>query len=190
MPDTRNGHDDIGIQHAREITAKNGLHHVRGVGADHQHFAVRHVDDAHQPEGDRESERREQQHAAEADSIEKRSENARDDEMLLDEVDGMLGRRAHVGVGLDETAVIVLAQQRAQQLFCLRADALRQRLDRRASHRRIGILQADRGRGLFEQASYVTVGFAFKHALYKRQHFLAGAGRQFSRRRQAHVALA
>ena len=44
------------------------LHDERGVGAGHDELAVRHVDDAHLAEGQRQAERGEQQHRADADS--------------------------------------------------------------------------------------------------------------------------
>ena len=37
------------------------LHDVGRIGAEHHHFAMRHVDDAHDAEGDREADRRQQQ---------------------------------------------------------------------------------------------------------------------------------
>ena len=41
---------------------KQALHDEGRVGAEHHHFAVRHVDDAHHAEGDRQADRGEQQH--------------------------------------------------------------------------------------------------------------------------------
>ena len=45
------------------------LHDKGGVGADHHHLAMRHVDDAHHPEGDGQPGRGEQQYGAEADAV-------------------------------------------------------------------------------------------------------------------------
>ena len=45
------------------------LHDVGGVGAEHHHLAMRHVDDAHHAEGDGEADRGEQQHRAERDAV-------------------------------------------------------------------------------------------------------------------------
>jgi hypothetical protein len=44
--------------------------HIGGVGAEHDHLAMRHVDDAHHAERDGETDCGEQQHAAEADALE------------------------------------------------------------------------------------------------------------------------
>ena len=46
------------------------LHHIGGVGADHHQLAVRHVDDAHQPVGDGQAQRHQQQDGAQADAAE------------------------------------------------------------------------------------------------------------------------
>ena len=51
-----------------EARAENVLHDVGRVGADRDHFAVRHVDDAHQAEGDGEAERDHEQNGAEAEA--------------------------------------------------------------------------------------------------------------------------
>ena len=45
------------------------LHDEGGVGAEHHHLAMRHVDDAHDAEGDGEADRGEQQHRAERDAV-------------------------------------------------------------------------------------------------------------------------
>ena len=45
------------------------LHHEGGVGPDHHHLAMRHVDDAHHAEGDGKADRREQQHRAERQAV-------------------------------------------------------------------------------------------------------------------------
>ncbi len=51
-----------------EPGAKNVLRDVTRISADGDHFAVRHVDDAHQAEGDGEAERDHQQNGAEAEA--------------------------------------------------------------------------------------------------------------------------
>ena len=49
--------------------ADDVLHDEGGVGAEHHHLAMRHVDDAHDAEGDGEADRRQQQHRAERDAV-------------------------------------------------------------------------------------------------------------------------
>ncbi len=50
------------------------LHHEGGVGAEHDHFAMRHVDDAHDAEGDGKADRGQQQHGAERDAVARHSD--------------------------------------------------------------------------------------------------------------------
>ncbi len=91
--------------------AEQVLHDVGGVGADHDQFAVRHVDDAHQAVGDGEAQRRQQQDRAEAHAAEHADRCVRPRR-------GATRPRAgsapgwRIGVGLDETAVGLLLQQR------------------------------------------------------------------------------
>ena len=51
---------------------------VGGVGADRDHFAVGHVDDAHQAEGDGQAERHHEQNAAGAETAKERAEEIHD----------------------------------------------------------------------------------------------------------------
>ena len=53
------------------------------VGANHQQFAVRHIDDAHQTKGDRQPQGRQQQHATERDTVEQLTDKFRYGQMLL-----------------------------------------------------------------------------------------------------------
>ena len=57
------------VEQARTAGADVFLHHEGDVGADHHHFAMRHVDDAHHAEGDGKPDRRQQQHRAEREPI-------------------------------------------------------------------------------------------------------------------------
>ena len=60
------------------------LHHEGGVGAEHHHLAMRHVDDAHHAEGDGEADRREQQHRAEREPVPGVLHRAPEREAVLD----------------------------------------------------------------------------------------------------------
>ena len=60
------------------------LHHEGGIGAEHDEFAMRHVDHAHHAEGDGEAERGQQQHRAEREALEQRLRHAADRKLLLD----------------------------------------------------------------------------------------------------------
>ena len=107
----RDRHQRVEPKRARRELLKDGLHRVRRVGAQHQHLAVRHVDDAQQTEGDRQAERREQQHAGQAHAVDQAARGA--DPVLLrhDAVDRARRRRAHARVGLAVAAVAVAARR-------------------------------------------------------------------------------
>ena len=61
----RNGDGKRIVEQRRIVGADHLLHHEGGVGAEHDHLAVRHVDDAHHAEGDGEADGGQQQHRAE-----------------------------------------------------------------------------------------------------------------------------
>ena len=65
----RNGDGERVVEQRRMAGADRILHHEGHIGADHHHFAVRHVDDAHHAEGDGEPNGREQQHRAERNAV-------------------------------------------------------------------------------------------------------------------------
>ncbi len=65
--------------------AEKILHHVTGIGADGDHFTVRHVDDAHQSEGDGQSQRHDQQNRAQADAVKNGAEEIHAIDVLLDD---------------------------------------------------------------------------------------------------------
>ncbi len=60
----RDGDRQRPVEEMRRMVPDHLLHHEGRVGADHDHLAMRHVDDAHDAEGDGESDRSEQQDRA------------------------------------------------------------------------------------------------------------------------------
>ncbi|MCY1165431.1 hypothetical protein D9M73_53370 [compost metagenome] len=70
----RHGSQQIPVKGSRQVFLEQALHHVGSVGANHHQFPVRHVDDAHQPVGDRQAQCHQQQNAAQADSAENRAQ--------------------------------------------------------------------------------------------------------------------
>ncbi len=69
------------------------LHHVGGVGAEHHELAVRHVDDAHDAERDRETDRGEHQHDAQA-QTEEQASRASNTRAREESIDAMTSRAA------------------------------------------------------------------------------------------------
>ncbi len=121
---------EIPVERARRILPECVLHDERRVRADHQELAVRHVDDAHQPVGDREAQCREQQHAAEADPGEHGAGELAFALAAVDRADRTLRGGAQLSVGLAERAVRVLLDERQQQQSRRRVVACRKLRDR------------------------------------------------------------
>ena len=65
----RDGDDQAGAEQAGRVGADDLLHDEGGVGAEHHHLAVRHVDHAHHAEGDGQPGGGEQQHRAEREAV-------------------------------------------------------------------------------------------------------------------------
>ena len=133
----------IGERPLRQRRRQQALHDEGRVGAEHHHFAMRHVDDAHDAEGDREADRGEQQHRRRRDAVpevlQRRSSKAR--RVLIAASAASRGglERGIVGLGGDfvDQALRVLVAARLQASRWPRArsalGALRiEREDRRA----------------------------------------------------------
>ena len=135
----------IPIDQPRRIALDDLLRDVGGIGADHDHLAVRHVDDAEQAIGDGQPQRGQQQDAAEADAGEQAPGVVAHRQALVDRLDRDLRRLAHLGVRLGVRATAVLLQQREQQLLGPLDVALAQHLHRGHAHLRIGALEVDAG---------------------------------------------
>ena len=76
--------------------AKEVLHHVTRIGADGNHFPVRHVDDPHQTEGDGKPQRHDQQNRSQAHTVKDRAEDIDPLDMHLEGADGLVGRLGDV----------------------------------------------------------------------------------------------
>ena len=72
------------VEQPRRQVAHEFLHHERGIGAQHHHLAVRHVDDAHDAEGDGEPDGREQQDGAERQAVPEVLDHLPAGEILVD----------------------------------------------------------------------------------------------------------
>ncbi len=65
----RQGDQERGVEEVRRRGANDLLHDEGRGGTQHDHLAMRHVDDAHGAEGDGKSDGRQQQHGAERDAV-------------------------------------------------------------------------------------------------------------------------
>ncbi len=91
------------------------LHGVGRVGAQHQHLAVGHVDDAQEAEGDGQAERREQQHAGQRQAVQQIAHEADHALMADDGVAGVRGGGPHPRVRLARLPVVARRQHLLQR---------------------------------------------------------------------------
>ena len=187
----RRGHrrKDVGIERVGEIAAEDPLHHVGGISADHQHLAVRHVDDPHETKGNGETQCGQQQNAAEAQPVEQGAENLGDQETQFNGAECLLRLLAHTGIRLGECSVGGFFKERRHQPLCLRVRALRQQPDRLATQRSVRALDFNRGGGNRQQRLDFRISLTLKRALDERQHFTARVGSDLCRRRQTRLAI-
>ena len=167
----------VEVERAGRVRAEQVLHDVRRVRADHDELAVRHVDDAHQAVGDRETQRGEQQDAAEAHAAEHAADHLAGREPALDRAQRKLGFGADVAVGLGELAALLL-EQRQEQRLGVRVAAFRQRADRSEPRRLVAARELDRRLGQRQQRLDLGILLLLERALDRRQHVLVGAALQ------------
>ncbi len=104
----RDRDDEIGAEPVRrQECAKELLADKSGIGAEHDHLAMRHVDDAHHAEGDGEPDRGQQQHAAEADALEQIGGEANEPQALADRRQRVVDRPAQLRIGPGPVAQLV-----------------------------------------------------------------------------------
>jgi hypothetical protein len=90
----RDGRHDVEVEGTRQVLPEQVLHQVGGIGADHHQLAVRHVDDAHQPVGDGQAQRHQQQDRAQADAGEQHAQPLAPGQARLHGVQRRSARRA------------------------------------------------------------------------------------------------
>ncbi len=104
----RHGDDEIGIDpQARQKIAEQLLHDKGDIGADHDHLAMRHVDDAHHPKRDGQPDRGEQQHATKADALKQMSGEPGQPQAVVDRGERVVGRLAQPGIEVGLVAELV-----------------------------------------------------------------------------------
>ena len=151
--------------------AKQVLHHVGRIGAQHHHLAVRHVDHAHQAIGDRKAQRRKQQHAAEAESGKHRASRFVIGQAFVYGMHRGGDHLAHIRVSL------AAGQQAARkQILHVRTGAACQIACRLHPHCRIAAEQLDAGANLDQQFMNLGILLDLFRLLYQRQRRFAGIG--------------
>ncbi len=118
---------NIGAEKSRrQHGAKNFLDDIGGIGANHDHFAMRHVDDAEHAEADGEADGGEQQDAAEADALENILADFDPAPARFEIGKGGIGRLAHIGIDVGAGAQSL---EQGAHLRIVRARQIRDRLD-------------------------------------------------------------
>ena len=112
----RDGDGERVVEQAGRLGADDLLHDERRVGAQHHHLAVRHVDDAHDAEGDGEADGGEQQHRAQRQAVPEVLHHRPPLQVLVDGGDGVGRRALHVRRQVGRQA----AEQRARVLVAAR----------------------------------------------------------------------
>ena len=124
------------------VALEQDLHHVGGIGAEHQHLAVGHVDHPEQAEGDGQAKRGEQQDRAQAHAAEGLTEQLADQQLALDLRQAGLRCSAYRSVTF---------HARVQQVFQARARQWLAGLAEQAhgghAYRRVGVDQLQVGQG-------------------------------------------
>ncbi|EXI66420.1 MAG: hypothetical protein AW08_02534 [Candidatus Accumulibacter adjunctus] len=184
----RDRRQQVPVERAGQVGTKDALHRPRRIGADHQQFAVRHVDHAHDAVGDRQAERREQQDRTERETGEGAAEIVGPGQTLLDRADRRAGSGAHGAVGL-EPAVALLLRQRQEKLANAWITALAERAHRIQADFGVAGAEARLRPGELQAGPDRLVPFRRQCALEQRQHLRVGVLVDFLRRLPANLTL-
>ena len=160
----RHGDQQRIVEQPRIAGADGFLHDECDISPDHDHLAMRHVDDAHDAEGDRQPNGRQQQHRTERHAV-----------------PGILHRRPHCEVALDRSRRIGGCARDRRRLLTAQPGQQRERLliaarlDRGDGFKLFGISgvfleQQDRGARLAECQLRAFVVFLLQRAVDCRQH--------------------
>lgn len=168
-------------QPLRRKLLKQPLHQVGGIGAEHQHFAVRHIDDAEQAVGDRQPERRQQQDRTERQAAERLAEQIADHQAVLHLLQAALRLGAHRGVRL-----VGGVGQRLQSGAGFRLARFAQQPHRIETHLRIAVGQLQVSQRRAQRLMHLRVCFPRQLPSQQRQLLAVRFALQRARRLQPH----
>lgn len=157
------------------IALHHQLHHIGGVGAEHQHLAVSHVDHAEQAEGDRQAQSRQQQDRAQGHAAERLAEDFTHHQFAFDLGQAGFSGGVHGGVGFH-----AWRQQRFKARAGQRVAGAAEQAHGCQAHHRVGVDQLQVGQGQAQGAVHLLIRFGgdllveeFK--LCRHRAFLQGA---------------
>ena len=160
------------------------LHGVGRVGAQHQHLAVGHVDDAQEAEGDRQAERREQQHAGQRQAVQQIADEADHALVLTMASRARAGRGADARVRLVRLAVVPRRQHLLQRREEVVVAALADHLQRPQPDVRIGARQIDARDRQRQRLAHLAVVLAVQRPVKQHRRLRVAAVRELLGRRQ------
>ena len=151
------------VEQRRIVVADELLHHERDIGAEHHHFAVRHVDDAHHAEGDGKTDGGEEEHRAERNAVPGVLHRVPQHQAVLDR-----GDRARSRLGYGRRGTDGQAREQAERVLIA---ALADDVDGGEPVLFLGVVaeQLDRGAGLEHGALDARVLFLGEGGLERRQ---------------------
>ncbi len=91
----RQGDGQRPVEQPRRVDADDLLHDEGGVGAEHHHLAMGHVDDPHDAEGDGQTDGRQQQDRAQRQAVPEVLQDIPQRQRALDDADRLVGRGEH-----------------------------------------------------------------------------------------------
>ena len=152
----RNRGDEITILPGRPLALEETLDDVGRVGAEHEHLAMGHVDHAHEAEGDGETQRRQQQDAAQTETIEQLGGLIGPPLLAIDPVQCLRRRRTDGSVNLG------IAGQGRDQGAIAEPAGLPQNRHCLQPHGRIRTLQIELGHGQTQPVTNRRIGLLFQ----------------------------
>ena len=165
-----NGDEQRQVESGRRIQAERFLDHECGVGAEHDHLAVGHVDDAHHAECDRETDGGQQQNRSQAEALEQLAEDIPHGHAAFDEIEGFPRGGTHRGV-----LFTFLGERPRQQRADFGLRVVTQHADRgEADFRRPAMQQFARGQRAGEARLHRRHGLARQRLLQARYAALLG----------------
>ena len=132
----RNSSQQVPVKKLWQIAAKNALHHISGIGTNHHQLAMGHVDDAHQPIGNGQAQRHQQQDGPQTDAGKGHAQALAPGQLVIDLCQRTLERNLHL-------LVLLPGQLLTEQQACGRRCPLSQQGG--GSHAFSGVAAAQQG---------------------------------------------
>ena len=151
----RQRHQRVERQGFRGETLEQHLHHIGGVGPEHQHLAVGHVDNPEQAEGDGQTQRRQQQDRTQRQAAKGLAEQFTDQQFAFD-----LGQAGFGGGAHRRVAFHGRVEQGFQAGAGQRVAGFTEQAHGGQANGRVVVDQLQVGQGQGQGIAYAIIGFA------------------------------